>query len=204
MKPSWIIFQLGVVLLLFSPSLGMAHGEEESEGALDAHHQALKVELQAKLGQDYDRPVPGLESVDEGRGASLFEVHCSGCHGSLGAGDGPESASYPMGAMDLTNGEQLGAISDAGLLEVIRSGLPEGGMPAYDETLTDDELLDVYAFTKTLRVEPPSTTTQGGDVACAVIPQRRPSFPLLFLGFVWWGLARRKRSGCKKKGPPTH
>lgn len=140
----------------------------------------------------------GLEGASAERGAEIYEAQCSSCHGAQGAGDGPASASYPMAALDLTYATQLDAISDAGLVEVIRTGLTDSGMPAFEQTLSQDEILDVYVYTKTFRA-PPQDETEAEVAGCAVGSPSPGLKPLWWLGaglLLVWG--RRRESSCQE------
>jgi len=74
--------------------------------------------------------------VEQGR--SLFQTHCSYCHGAHGNGG--------RGA-DLTTGQYRRGGSDAALFLTIRNGIP-GTMPAV--TASDDEVWMMTAFVKRL------------------------------------------------------
>lgn len=177
---------------LIAPATSHAHGDEEHGDGLDAHHEALKIQLQEELGDAYDAPVEGLEGASAERGAEIYEAQCASCHGAQGAGDGPASASYPMAALDLTYGAQLDAISDAGLVEVIRIGLTDSGMPAFEQTLSQGEILDVYAYTKTFRASR-QDEAEVEAAGCAVGGSSPGTKPLLWLGaglLLVWGRRR--------------
>ena len=142
------------VCIALAPPIALAHGGGGG-ATIDAHHAALKERLQSELGDAYDIPVSGLESADIEAGADIYTAQCASCHGETGMGDGPAAASLSPEPSDLTDGDQMKFISAAGFMEVLRSGIPETSMPAYEETLTEEERVDVYAYTLTLRTETP-------------------------------------------------
>ncbi len=84
---------------------------------------------------------PTLHAADINRGAELYRMHCTSCHG----GDG-----RPLmpGATDFTRPSAL-LKPDLSLLSVIRAG--RGGMPAYQGQLRDREMLDIVAHLRTQR-----------------------------------------------------
>lgn len=71
---------------------------------------------------------------DAAAGESIFADNCAGCHGADGSGGtGP----------DLTGESDV-----AEMTSYVTDG--EGGMPAFGETLTEQEIADVVAYTITL------------------------------------------------------
>jgi len=81
------------------------------------------------------------QNADEGR--RHFESRCSACHGANGKG----------GELGPPIVERLAARSDGELSAVVRSGIPNRGMPAFE--FSDEQLRDLVAFLGTLR--PPAT-----------------------------------------------
>jgi mono/diheme cytochrome c family protein len=83
----------------------------------------------------------GARAADINRGADLYRLHCTSCHG----GDG-----QPLmpGATDFSRPSSL-LKPDLSLLAVIRSG--RGAMPAYQGQLRDREMLDIVAHLRTRR-----------------------------------------------------
>jgi mono/diheme cytochrome c family protein len=75
-------------------------------------------------------------------GESLYPVHCAGCHGPDGRGDGPEAKGSPVPPADLTAGH-LWAHSDGELFWWLTHGIdaPDGGlaMPGFGDALSDDQ-----------------------------------------------------------------
>lgn len=188
-NPAMTIF---AVLLL--PLSAAAHGGS-SGTSIDQHHSELRAKLQASMGDAYDAPVEGLDSADTEEGKQHYLQHCASCHGESGQGDGTSSHALDPLPSDLTNGDQMKFISDAGFVEVIRSGLVETGMPGYGDVLTAEEIVQVYAYTKTLRVE----TSEGCSVGGTTMSPTG-----LLVGCVLMGLgirrARMRRKRCTVAG----
>jgi putative heme-binding domain-containing protein len=88
------------------------------------------------LDAQQHNPFNTPENLEQGR--SLFQTHCSYCHGAHGEGG--------RGA-DLTLGQYRRGGSDGQLFATIRNGIP-GTMPAV--TATDDEVWMMTAFVKRL------------------------------------------------------
>lgn len=80
-------------------------------------------------------------AVDLVNGESLYQIHCSGCHGEKGVSLNPEVPSF-------ARGEQLFQ-SDSALIDVVRSG--KNSMPAFIGLLQDREILDVISYARTLQ-----------------------------------------------------
>lgn len=82
---------------------------------------------------------PPRGSPDEGvaSAAELFELHCSACHGPVGAGDGPAVAWLFPPPRDFTQGRFRMVSSVQGgpdfsdVLDVLRRGMPGSAMPSF-------------------------------------------------------------------------
>ena len=83
----------------------------------------------------------GALAADPGKGRQIYMQHCQNCHGISGKAQMP-------GVPDFTRGEGLFR-PDIELVRQIHTG--RGMMPAYEGMFTEDELLDVVAFLRTLR-----------------------------------------------------
>jgi putative heme-binding domain-containing protein len=82
---------------------------------------------------------------DQARGKRLFEGQCARCHGMQGGGG--------TGA-NLRRPRLPRAPDDDSLFDLIRSGIPESGMP-YTWAMSDNEVRDVIAYVRSLgRVRP--------------------------------------------------
>jgi putative heme-binding domain-containing protein len=82
---------------------------------------------------------------DQARGKRLFEGHCARCHGMQGGGG--------TGA-NLRRSKLQRASDDESLFDLIRSGIPESGMPD-TWAMTDNEVRDVIAYVRALGRIPP-------------------------------------------------
>lgn len=80
-------------------------------------------------------------AADVQRGAELYRLHCTSCHGAGGRPVLP-------GAPDFTQPITL-LKPDLRLLDALKAG--RGAMPAYAGLLRDAELLDLVAHLRTLR-----------------------------------------------------
>lgn len=81
------------------------------------------------------------------KGAELYRIYCTPCHGTSGRGDGPVSTRFVPPA-DLTNPELHKVRTDG----YWQSYLSVGGavMPSYGEALSPEERWDVVNYVRTL------------------------------------------------------
>ena len=80
-------------------------------------------------------------AADVIKGAQIYARHCAACHG-------PSGVSVMPGAPHLARGERL-MQPDTALLVMLKAG--KNAMPAYIGILSDREILDVIAYSRTLR-----------------------------------------------------
>lgn len=85
--------------------------------------------------------LPEARAADPTEGRRIYMVQCQNCHGANGVAQIP-------GVPDFSRGQAL-LQPDMTLVQTIKEG--KGMMPAYRGLLTDEELLDVVAFLRTLR-----------------------------------------------------
>jgi cytochrome c6 len=83
----------------------------------------------------------GTSAADVAKGASLYKLHCAGCHGGDGRPVMPTAPDFSRPAALLK--------PDLQLLGVVRSG--RGPMPAYQGRLRDTEILDIVAHLRTFQ-----------------------------------------------------
>ncbi|MBN2387922.1 MAG: cytochrome c [Anaerolineales bacterium] len=89
------------------------------------------------------------DEVSLARGAQLYSINCSHCHGGSGLGNGPVAVFLePARPTDLTS-EVVQNKSDGALFLTISNGVP-GRMPALNENLTVRDRWDVVNFLRSL------------------------------------------------------
>jgi len=96
-----------------------------------------------------ENPVP----ADEGsisRGAELFSIHCSQCHGVAADGNGPVAPFLINYKPANLTTDIVQSKSDGSFFMTISDGL-EGRMPALNENLTVSERWDVVNYLRTLK-----------------------------------------------------
>lgn len=79
-------------------------------------------------------------------GQQIYEQNCLPCHGAKGYGDGPGAAALPVKPFDLTTHVLLH--DEQYLYATILDG--RGYMPAFGSRLSQDQILDVIAYTRLL------------------------------------------------------
>jgi putative heme-binding domain-containing protein len=131
---------------------------------------ALSTNARAQGQRSEANPIDTAEGT--ARGAALFQIHCTYCHGAHGEGG--------RGA-DLTTGQYRRGGSDANLYATIRNGIPGTEMPAV--RVTDAEVWEIVVFVRKLGTAavsgekaPGDPTTgkvvfegKGGCLACHVV-----------------------------------
>lgn len=94
-------------------------------------------------------PVPA-DATSLARGAELFNINCTACHGPQGKGDGPVAAFLQnKKPIDLTGPIGI-SLSDGAIFMTITNGTP-GGMPPLNENLTVRERWDVVNYVRQLQ-----------------------------------------------------
>ena len=93
-------------------------------------------------------PVPA-DQASIARGAELFHINCTACHGEDAKGDGPVAAFLQnKKPADLTS-PAVQFLSDGAIFMVITNGKP-GTMPPLNENLTVRERWDIVNYLRTL------------------------------------------------------
>ncbi|HZH50151.1 MAG TPA: cytochrome c [Nitrospira sp.] len=86
-------------------------------------------------------------NADVSKGKSIYREVCQTCHGLNGTGSGTMTLQPP--AADLTSAAVQEKL-DAGLFKAIHDGRKNTAMGAWKYSLSDEEILDVIAFVRTL------------------------------------------------------
>ncbi len=116
-------------------------------GALLLATSALFVGQAVRLGRlPPQNPVPATpQSVRTGQ--RLYQQHCQVCHGPEGRGDGPAAATLRPRPADL---RRTARFPDSLLFLRITEGLPGTAMPAFRDTLTEEERWHVVNYLRRL------------------------------------------------------
>jgi len=128
------------------------------EAFIARHLVDLGIDAQARARKS---PVStSVGSADVAAGRALYQQHCQACHGTDGtgktaAGDGLYPPPPDLGRTALAHRKR----TDGELFYLIRNGVRNTGMPAWD--LADAQLWDLVAFIRNLPETAP--VTMGGD-----------------------------------------
>lgn len=96
-----------------------------------------------------ENPVEVSEASVE-TGATLFSENCAICHGTEGRGDGPTAETLDPPPADL-HADHVQILTDGELFWVITHGVEGTGMPAWEDTLTEEERWDIVNFIRTFK-----------------------------------------------------
>ncbi len=92
-------------------------------------------------------------------GASVYTTHCAECHGDSGRGDGPKAGEIARPLPDFTSSLKLVSLSDSAIFNVATHG--QGAqMPAFADTLTDDQRRAVTTYIRALSLAAVDTLQQ--------------------------------------------
>ncbi len=93
-------------------------------------------------------PLP-YQAASIAKGIEVYAAQCAACHGRTGKGDGPGGAGLPKPPADLT-AAHTGQHTAGDLFWWITQGIQASGMPAFGETLSEDERWDLINFLRAL------------------------------------------------------
>jgi mono/diheme cytochrome c family protein len=79
-------------------------------------------------------------------GEPVFKKNCVMCHGADGTGK--TKMGQKLGAADLSSND-IQALSDEAIAQTVRNG--KGKMPAFEKTLSAEEITNVVQYVRTLR-----------------------------------------------------
>jgi mono/diheme cytochrome c family protein len=87
------------------------------------------------------------------QGAELYQANCARCHGANGKGDGPDAASLSKKPTDLNEQSAMAEKSEADFFLAMADGFAPD-MPAFGETLSEEQLWALAAYVRTLTFTP--------------------------------------------------
>lgn len=78
----------------------------------------------------------------------IYKDMCAKCHKDDGSGGKTEIEGTTINAENLTS-DKMKNMSDAKYVDYIKNGIPDEGMPAFKDRLTDRQINDVIKFIRT-------------------------------------------------------
>ncbi|HUH99337.1 MAG TPA: c-type cytochrome [Anaerolineales bacterium] len=145
-----MLFTYDVIKIQWVSFMGLSPAMQQMEHPLPVATQSIPIEGPAFIpneGAPKD-PVPA-DPTSLARGAELFRINCSVCHGLGGKGDGTVASFLQNKPADLTS-PAVQFLSDGAIFVTITNGIP-GYMPPLNENLTVRERWDVVNFVRTLK-----------------------------------------------------
>jgi mono/diheme cytochrome c family protein len=95
------------------------------------------------------QPTKTVAAASDGK--ELYALNCMICHKDTGKGGPVTIKGKNLKPADLTS-DKLKKHSDDKLFEHISEGVPDEGMPSFNEKLTDDQIKAVVAYVRTLQM----------------------------------------------------
>ena len=123
----------------------------KQEGA-DVARQARQ--LGAKLAVAYEVSQAPIITPDPTRGAPLYTQHCSVCHGTNGAGDGPASVGMEPAPANLRDARRLDHLSLYAIYNTLGQGVEGTDMPAFADQLDDRQRWDLATYIAQFSADP--------------------------------------------------
>lgn len=117
---------------------------------IDTHREQLRDRLRGSLGERYDAPLPAVTGDAIQRGARLYDLLCSACHGATGKGNGKSARLLPIQPPDLSDPATAAFFSDRAKLQIIAEGADETPMIGWSDMLEEQERIAVLQFMNTL------------------------------------------------------
>ncbi len=146
-----MIFTYDIIKIQWPGFMGLSPAYRPMKDPLPVPAQSIPIEGPAyipNMGAP-SNPVPA-DKVSLERGAELFRINCTACHGLDGKGDGPVAPFLRnKKPIDLTGPIGI-SLSDGAIFMTITNGTP-GGMPALNENLTVRERWDVVNYVRQLQ-----------------------------------------------------
>jgi len=145
-----MLFSYDVIKINWVSFMGIQPSHRQMRDPLPVSAQSIPVEGPAyipNMGAPTN-PVPA-DAASIARGAELFNINCTACHGATGDGNGPVAAFLQNKPANLT-GPAVQFLSDGALFMTITDGKP-GRMPPLNENLTVRERWDVVNYVRTLK-----------------------------------------------------
>jgi len=129
----------------------LVKGVDELLAAVTAHQDGATVarqarQLGAQLAVAYEVSQAPAITPDPTRGAPLYAQHCSVCHGTSGAGDGPASVGMTPPPANLRDAVRLDRLSLYAIYNTLGLGVEGTDMPSFADQLDDRQRWDLATY----------------------------------------------------------
>jgi high-affinity iron transporter len=121
---------------------------------LDARVRRLNLGLSQRFGVSLDELPAQAPSL--ARGAEVYQANCSGCHGSVGRGDGAQAAGLEPPPANLADQAALHGVSPLDYYRRIGIGTVGTAMPAFEARLPAEDRWAVSLYASVLRLPAPA------------------------------------------------
>ncbi len=101
-----------------------------------------------KLTTMTPKPQPTATMDEMASAKKIFLDQCTRCHKEDGTGGKTEIDGTTINAENLTS-DKMKKMADAKYIEYIKNGIPDEGMPAFKDRLTEDEIKNIVKFIRT-------------------------------------------------------
>jgi mono/diheme cytochrome c family protein len=146
-----LLFSYDIIKIDWISFMEIQPSYKPMENPLPVPAQSIPIEGAAYV-PGMGAPVNPIEAdeVSLARGAQLYNINCSHCHGVGGMGDGPVAAFLEKRKPANLTSDVVQNKSDGALFLTISNGVP-GSMPALNENLTVRERWDIVNYLRTLK-----------------------------------------------------
>ncbi len=145
-----MLFTYDVIKIDWVSFMGIQPSHRQMRDPLPVPAQSIPIEGPAyipNIGVPAN-PVPA-DAASIARGAELYQINCSFCHGPAGEGNGQIAAFLQYKPAHL-NDPIIQSLNDGAIFYTITNGIP-GRMPPLNENLLIRERWDVVNFVRTLK-----------------------------------------------------
>ena len=137
----------------------LVKGVDELLAAVTARQEGTTVarqarQLGAKLAVAYEVSQAPAITPDPARGAPLYAQHCSVCHGTAGAGDGPASTGMTPPPANLRDAVRLDRLSLYAIYNTLGLGVEGTDMPSFADQLDDRQRWDLATYIAGFTADP--------------------------------------------------
>lgn len=134
--------------LLFS--FGCGQEERTEDPGQQERFVLLRDHIRRELGDNYGAPVPASTPEQLERGSALYAKICAPCHGGRGEGNGHVTTALAGRPTVFTSPEESSFFSEQARLYIIRKGVPGTAMMGWQDMLTEQDILAVYLYIRSL------------------------------------------------------